>query len=141
MTDTRDTPKVALAEALAPWLAEYKAGIIGTFSVGSPRWDERTSEDRESWMIGATDEAEHASPAILVAMPDWTLVPSGTRWHHSPDAPPEHFCADCDEQRAEIARLRHAIVQADIWMAQGFFVKAHDHLEAALSARLREVGR
>lgn len=28
-----------------------------------------------------------------------------TRWHHSPDAPPEHFCEDCDSQQAEITRL------------------------------------
>jgi len=23
-------------------------------------------------------------------------------WHHSPDAPPEHFCEDCDRLRAEV---------------------------------------
>jgi hypothetical protein len=73
---THDTPRAALAAALAPWLAEYKAGIIGTFSQGSPRWDERTPEDRESWMPGATDEAEHYAVAILAALDGWTLVPS-----------------------------------------------------------------
>jgi len=30
-------------------------------------------------------------------------------WHHSPDAPPDHFCEDCDFQRAEVEWLRAAL--------------------------------
>ena len=70
MTD----PTAALAEALAPWLAQYKAGIIGTFSQGAPhiRWDERSPEDRASWMLGAEDEVQDAAAAILATLPpDW----------------------------------------------------------------------
>ena len=46
--------------ALAAALGEYKAGIIGTFSIpqsAAPRWDDRSIEDREAWITGATDDA------------------------------------------------------------------------------------
>ena len=29
-----------------------------------------------------------------------------SRWHHNPDAPPEHFCPDCDQQVADLAAAR-----------------------------------
>ena len=54
-----------LAAALAPWLAEFKAGVIGSFSQ-APCWDERTQEDRDSWMPGAIEDATYAADAILV---------------------------------------------------------------------------
>ena len=33
---------------------------------------------------------------------------SPSTWHHSPEAPPEHFCEDCDGQR----RMASAVVKA-----------------------------
>src|ERR1017187_7254294 len=99
---TRDTPEAALDAAMA---------AVGVHV------DLRREETRP---LGC-GSCMPATPATLAAMTDMMLVPrvatadwTGSprkdadvkvRWHHSPDAPPEHFCEDCDRAVAEIARL------------------------------------
>jgi hypothetical protein len=61
---THDTPEAALAAALRP--------IVSREACFNPSWP-------EGW-------AERSAAAILAALDGWTLVPVGTRWHHSPDA-------------------------------------------------------
>ena len=59
--------------ALAAALGEYKAGIIGTFSIpqsAAPRWDDRSIEDREAWITGATDDAAAILGPRGVFLPD-----------------------------------------------------------------------
>jgi hypothetical protein len=103
---TTDDSKAALAAAL------NSPEVVRIVS------DEFVASVKEGRALDTLKEAT----AALAALDGWTLVPVGT--------------AAVDVQRsyeAEIARLRHAIVQASIWMGQGYFVKAHDHLIAALA--------
>lgn len=63
-----------------------------------PDWCEHTAENGwispvEAIEVAATYEAEIADLRR-------------SRWHHNPEAPPEHFCEDCDHRETELARLR-----------------------------------
>jgi hypothetical protein len=95
-------PTAALAEALA----EYKAGIIGTFSIpqsAALRWQDRTPEDRQSWIAGAMDDAA----AILAALPDeWGWREGYAENMNRLLNANLDYGAEIDRQQAEIARLR-----------------------------------
>jgi hypothetical protein len=68
-----------------------------------------------------------------VFLPDGMPLP---RWHHSPDAPPEHFCADCDDQAVTIAVLRAALDGLDVLVVaiENNGIPHADHSEACHEA-------
>ena len=75
-----------------------------------------TAEERQTRIADALRRADYMnwSAAEVAEKIDGTVdallreAQTAPRWHHSPDAPPEHFCEDCDDQARALREAQAA---------------------------------
>ena len=119
------------------------AYVVGDCEMAPERCCPKTG-DEHRW----ADEAEHDHSQ---RHDDWYFedgcpVPKtgAPRWHHSPDAPPEHFCEDCDGQLSRVTALREAVIAAHEWLVLEVnstderYLQLLDQLEPLARATLAE---